>query len=299
MLAIVIPFYKLLFFEETLKSLAKQTDKRFKVYIGDDASPQKCSDLLDSYKDKFDFLYKRFENNLGKNSLTQHWSRCISLSKDEEWLIILGDDDVLGENIVEEFYKQYHDFNIETNVIRYSSFFIDEKGSQISKRFTFDKEESAIDSFLNHFLELTRSSMSEYIFSRKSYNESNFTNYPLAWYSDDKAWLDFSKCKTIYSINDASVSIRISSENISGKTDNIQLKKLARWQFCKDIVSQKFSFFNKDQKKKFLFRYGILQVEFDNIVLKQVFFIWIAFLKIGSIYDSFRYLRRIIKALKK
>jgi hypothetical protein len=35
MLAIVIPYYKRTFFEETLQSLANQTDKRFQVFIGD------------------------------------------------------------------------------------------------------------------------------------------------------------------------------------------------------------------------------------------------------------------------
>ena len=35
MLAIVIPYYKYTFFEETLISLSNQTDKRFKIYIGD------------------------------------------------------------------------------------------------------------------------------------------------------------------------------------------------------------------------------------------------------------------------
>lgn len=38
MLAIVIPYYKINYFEETLKSLSNQTDKKFKVYIGNDAS---------------------------------------------------------------------------------------------------------------------------------------------------------------------------------------------------------------------------------------------------------------------
>ncbi len=33
MLAIVIPYYKLTFFEYTLQSLAKQTNQRFKVYV--------------------------------------------------------------------------------------------------------------------------------------------------------------------------------------------------------------------------------------------------------------------------
>ena len=35
MLAIVIPYYKYSFFEETLISLSNQPDKRFKIYIGD------------------------------------------------------------------------------------------------------------------------------------------------------------------------------------------------------------------------------------------------------------------------
>jgi hypothetical protein len=40
MLAIVIPYYKIRFFEATLQSVAIQTDKRFKVYIGNDASDE-------------------------------------------------------------------------------------------------------------------------------------------------------------------------------------------------------------------------------------------------------------------
>ena len=76
MLAIVIPFYKLTFFEATLQSLANQTDKRFKIYIGDDASPEDCSVLLEKYKGKLDFLYKRFESNLGGISLVKQWEQC-------------------------------------------------------------------------------------------------------------------------------------------------------------------------------------------------------------------------------
>jgi hypothetical protein len=45
MLAIVIPYYKRTFFEETLQSLAKQTDKRFVVYVGDDAGQEDCAVL--------------------------------------------------------------------------------------------------------------------------------------------------------------------------------------------------------------------------------------------------------------
>lgn len=53
MLAIVVPYYKLIFFEETLRSAPNQTDQRFKVYVGDDASPENFSDVLENYKAKF------------------------------------------------------------------------------------------------------------------------------------------------------------------------------------------------------------------------------------------------------
>lgn len=53
MLAIIIPYYKLIFFEATLQSLVNQTDQRFRVYIGDDASPEDCTFLLGKYKGQF------------------------------------------------------------------------------------------------------------------------------------------------------------------------------------------------------------------------------------------------------
>ena len=55
MLAIVIPYYKLTFFEATLNSLANQTDQRFKVYIGDDASKEDTTIILEKYKGKFNY----------------------------------------------------------------------------------------------------------------------------------------------------------------------------------------------------------------------------------------------------
>ena len=110
MLAIIIPYYKLVFFEETLQSLADQTDERFKVYIGDDASPENPTEIVKQYRGKFDFVYHRFETNLGSISLPQQWERCIALTADEEWIMILGDDDYLGENVVEQFYAHLQEF---------------------------------------------------------------------------------------------------------------------------------------------------------------------------------------------
>ena len=105
-LAIVIPLYKIDFFEETLNSICNQTDKRFNLYIGNDASSSDFEEIIKSYKEKFDFTYQFFKNNLGgEGRLVEQWERCIALSNNEEYIQILGDDDFISSNFVETFYQ--------------------------------------------------------------------------------------------------------------------------------------------------------------------------------------------------
>jgi len=142
-LAIIIPYYKLTFFEETLQSLAIQTDKRFKVYIGDDASPEDPQELLEKYKGKFNFLYKRFEYNLGSSSLTKQWERCIAMTNNEEWIMILGDDDYLGETVVASWYGNFVSFISKSNLVRFASKIQNDSSQSISAVFEHPKWESA------------------------------------------------------------------------------------------------------------------------------------------------------------
>lgn len=263
MLAIVIPYYKLIFFGKTLQSLANQTDKRFRVYIGDDASPDDCKELLQEFKGQFDFEYLRFENNLGGSSLTQHWERCIALTKGENWLMVLGDDDVLGNNCVEAFYQNLNLVEANrSNVVRFACNVINAENTVFLGPYLHPQLESAADFYCRKVSNLTRSSLSEYIFKREMYEKYNFTNYPLAWYSDDKAWIDFSENKPIVSINEALVSVRISDMNISGRTDNIEQKLTANFQFFSDIIQPKGNIFSKGQT---LF----LLLAFEQIVKKE------------------------------
>jgi glycosyltransferase involved in cell wall biosynthesis len=259
MLAIVIPYFKLTFFEETLESLVNQTDKRFKVYIGDDASPEDPLILLEKYHSQFDFNYHRFENNLGGISLPKQWQRCIALSGNEEWIMILGDDDVLDDNVVEAFYENLTEIiNKEINVVRFATKIINEILGNISDSFLHPRYESAQDSWFRKFKGKTRSSLSEHIFLRTSYVKYGFIDYPLAWHSDDRAWLDFSNNKPIYTINESRVYIRISNISISGMDENNNFKKKATIQFFKNSILKKLELFTKHQRLELL--YGCEQV---------------------------------------
>ena len=84
-LAIIIPAYKPDYLEETLESLTKQTNKDFKIYIGDDASPFYLENIVELFIDKLNIVYKKFDNNVGGYSLTKQWERCIEMSN-EKWI---------------------------------------------------------------------------------------------------------------------------------------------------------------------------------------------------------------------
>ncbi|MDQ6472081.1 glycosyltransferase family 2 protein [Flavobacterium sp. LHD-80] len=294
MLAIVIPYFNLLFFEETLKSLANQTDKRFKVYIGDDASPDNPKQLIEKYKGRFNLDYFRFQSNLGSISLTRQWERCIDLTENEEWIMILGDDDVLGKNVVEEFYKKKIEFDDKSNVVRFATKIINEKSGTVSESFLHPKWETASDSFCRKANFLTRSSLSEYLFSKKIYTKYKFRTYPLAWHSDDMAWIDFCEQKLIFTINESLVFIRESNVSISGKRDNKILKNKASVLFMTDLITEKLVLFTKNQTLHLLLIFEIEIKKYRKISFKEYLFLLKFYFKNFSLIHLSKLIRRIL-----
>lgn len=292
MLAIVIPYYKITFFEETLNSLANQTNMNFKVYIGDDASPEDPKSLLKSYHHCLDLKYERFDNNLGASSLVQHWDRCIKMTDGEEWLMILGDDDVLNHNLVESFYDQLPDFGGRTNVVRFASRIIFEKGDETSEVFKHPKWENPAKAFFRRFKGETRSSLSEYIFRKYSYLKHGFKAFPLAWHSDDCAWLDFPEDKDIYCINESEVHVRLSGKSISGKEDNLRLKSKAKIMFYRNILEQKLFMFEINQRKFLLEAYANTIRKTRKLKLKEWIFLTDKYLRHTNSTTLRKFLKR-------
>ncbi|MBS7231897.1 glycosyltransferase family 2 protein [Flavobacterium psychroterrae] len=263
MIAIVIPYYKLEFFEATLQSLKTQTDKRFKVYIGNDASPENPISLLDKFKDAFEYSYHYFDSNLGGISLVKQWERCIELTDNEEWIMILGDDDVLSNNVIEQFYNNQEEItNQNINVVRFSTKVINEKGEVFSDKFEHPVLETGQDFLARKFSKKTRSSLSEYLFKKEIVKQKNFRHLPLAWHSDDLAVLEFSMPNFIYSINDAQLLIRVSNLSITGDSSSNGLKNQATFDFVKILFTEYSTVLNKFQSKAILNK---LEVAFFNI----------------------------------
>lgn len=255
MLAIVIPYYKLAFFESMLMSLVSQTDKRFNVYIGDDDSPENPSLLLDKYKNTLNFVYQRFETNLGGTALVKQWERCVAMVGDEKWIMILGDDDTIEDNCVASYYK--HIVQVEQkeiNVIRYASVVIDQNDAKLSETHQHPIIEKSSDFLMRKFKGGTRSSLSEYVFRKSAMQSVGFKNLPLAWYSDLLAVLEISNFDAIYTINEGVVCFRISGLNITSRIDNLTPKNIASFQFYHYLLKDKEDFLDSEQKNMLLKR---------------------------------------------
>lgn len=296
MLAIIIPYYKITFFNETLQSLANQTDKRFKVYIGDDASPEAPLTLLKKYQGKFDFVYHKFEENLGGISLTKQWERCIDLSGNEEWVMILGDDDYLSNNVVEEFHKQFEKFQKICNVVRYATVVLNEQNNSKSNIFEHPTLEYGLDFFIRKLKGDTRSSLSEYFFKKDMFLKYHFQYYPSAFYSDDRAWFDFSDNRPIYTINESIIYIRISDYSLSGMA-NHQLVKKAELQYLKYFFCKKLNLFSKENKL-FILKKMEKSFYFNNISNVYLWiFLYFNFWRNFDDFELVEFHKRIIKRM--
>lgn len=283
-LAIIIPFYKKKYFKKTLESLVNQSDKNFYVYIGNDNSPEDIEDLLTEYTDKLNFNYKKFDQNLGANNLTLQWDRCIALSDKEEWIMVLGDDDVLDQKVVEKFYD--HISKVETaqlKVIRFASQLIDEEENKTSTVYFNPIFEKAATSYIRTLKGKGRSTLSEHVFSRSAYEQHGFKHFPVAFGSDNVAWLEFPDMGNIYSINSAVVSVRISKEHLSSRDDNglRYQKREGIYLFNRYIIENYASFFAEDEKVLILKKaYRNLRFATRDLV-KTFEFIFFMFRKIG------------------
>jgi hypothetical protein len=286
-LAIVIPFYKKKFFKDTLSSLTLQTDSRFHVYIGNDGSLDDPRDLLESLDGKINYTFKSFPENVGSKSLVGHWNRCLQMVKNESWVLFLGDDDVLGENVVAHFYKNYTEISIY-KCCRFSTIKINEIGKAISKKI----ESPKLYNSKNILFDNIRCSLSEHVFHLKTLRKIGFKNYPLAWFSDVMMILRISNFGYIHSVNSAVVKIRVSKHSISGTKDKSisKIKNLAQFKFYRDLIFNNFNEFSKKEQlqlvstlsktylrnKKSLFRFFVVSYVY---ILNMKFMEYLRFLK--------------------
>jgi len=214
-LAIVIPAFKASYLERTLSSVVSQSDQRFALYIGDDASPEPIEDVVRQFASTRPIVYQRFQQNVGRHSLTKHWQRCIAMSS-EPWIWLFSDDDLMEPECVSAFYRTLADTNGHYDVYRYDTIVIDGLDRVQSLNPPHPQVESALH--FAYFLLMDRrlSYVQEAIVSRAALERAGgFVEFPLAWSSDWATQILLGHDRGICKINGPLVRFRMSGVNIS------------------------------------------------------------------------------------
>lgn len=226
-LAIVIPAYKTDYLDEVFTCIKNQTSQDFSLYVFDDASPYGIKECFDKYfQESQKNKYIRFEENLGGSNLAEHWNRCIKNVRDEEWIWLFSDDDIMDCNCVERFYQALKDHKIH-DVARFNLAYIDKNDNVIFHTKPYEQYLSSSRFFSLLYSGRIQARMPEFIFKRKKIEEiGGFVVFDLAWRSDNATVIAVSHPNGIYTISKAGIRWRLSDTNISGKRNtSISLRK--------------------------------------------------------------------------
>lgn len=227
-LAIVIPAYKATYLANALDSIAAQTCQKFTLYIGDDCSPYNLERIVDSYRDKINLVYCRFDSNLGGKNLVAQWERCIDQTQGEEWLWLFSDDDIMEKNCVEVFYETLNEYP-HVGLVHFNINQLDEITHRIVALPPFPKI-CAAKTYLDEKLKGNLVSyVVEFVVRRDVfYKCGRFQNFDMAWGSDFISWVKFSEeAGEIVTCDQAKVYWRKSNENISpNKSNPILMRKI-------------------------------------------------------------------------
>lgn len=270
LLTIVIAYYNIKYFEDTLASLAAQTVKNFVVIIGNDNSPADPMAIIQRYSDQLNIDYTPFSANLGQTDLTLQWKRCIDKVK-TPWFMMLGDDDMLDAQAVEGFYHSLT-AHPQARVFRFDLQIVDENKQAITPLIAYRHILKATEFISLRAQNKVRSSLGEYVFRTTDYHRIGITSYPKAFYSDNRMVLSYADFGDITAVEQGYVRIRISNDSFSGNPQHAADLVKAGYQFYADLLMAYSHHFSKEQLVNFIpYAFaGMLQRQ-NTITYRQLF----------------------------
>ena len=215
-LAVIIPAYKDAFLKEALQSLARQSDRNFNVYIGDDNSPCDLERIVSPFYSELQIRYTKFPNNIGAKLLVAQWERCIDLMQQEDWIWVFADDDIASNSCVKEFRNAVKATGGAYDIYTFNTTVIDRHGAVISIPPLLPASESAVEYAQNLLLNKRANCMSDHIFSAKVYRRNG--GFVHTDYAQGADWLNsilLAQDKGICHVPNAMIFWRYSGSNIS------------------------------------------------------------------------------------
>jgi glycosyltransferase involved in cell wall biosynthesis len=218
-LAVVIPVWRGRHLRQALASLREQTDGRFRVYLGDDASPDAIADIVAEERGGMDLTLHRFEANLGGKDLVGQWHRCIALTRGEPWIWLFADDDEAELECVAAFYAAKRAEPAEVALFRFHIKVIDDQGGLMWVPDRHPPRETS-DELFWAILGVSRRAWRapDHVFSRRVYEEQGgFVQFPAAFFSDWATWVKFARPGGVVTIRGAELRWRSHAQGTSSQ----------------------------------------------------------------------------------
>jgi len=211
-LDVIVPAFRERHLRVALDSLSAQRDRRFRVLVGDDSSPDGLGKICTEYGDRMSIQHHRFAENLGSTNLVAQWNRCVRLGE-SPWVWLFSDDDVASPGCVGAIRSA---LAAGAPLVRLDVRVVGPTGEILDVPPDPPALESR-DAFLWQRLKRRRESFAvEYAFSRERWESiGGFVDLPAAWCSDDASWLALAGEDGICHAPGGWVGWRWSGENIS------------------------------------------------------------------------------------
>jgi glycosyltransferase involved in cell wall biosynthesis len=229
--SIGISAYKSLFLEECISSILNQSYTCFELIIINDHSPESVTSVVKEFEDS---RIQYFENdkNIGAENLVLNWNECLNKA-DGDFFIIMGDDDRMEINYLEEFVNLINKYP-NLDIYHCRSLIIDENSQPIVFTPSCPEYESLYDNIWHRINDKRRQFISDFVYRTLTLKQlDGFFYMPLAWSSDNISAYRACGDKGIAHINKPIFNYRINRYTISS-SGNIFLKlsaisKEAEW----------------------------------------------------------------------
>lgn len=234
LLAVVIPAFRARHLAEAIGSLRAQTDRRFRLYVGDDGSPDELEPIVREAGAGLDLVYKRFGENLGGRDLVGQWNRCLAMTVDEPWIWLFADDDIADAGCVAAIYEGIAASRPETGLLRFNMRVIDDRGEVIAEPAPHPDYETGRELLLamlpkNMNARRRKFCAPDHVFSRAAWlAEGGIPNFPKALFSDFAAWIAFAQAGGVRTLRGAGIRWRAHPAGTS-----TGLRAAHRWEWLK------------------------------------------------------------------
>lgn len=258
-----IPAYKDNFLALCINSILQQTYKNFEIVIVNDCSPNNIKSVINDFKDT---KIKYFENekNIGKENLVKNWNKCLELARGE-YFILMGDDDILEKNYLEEFSKLIDKYP-SLDIFHCRTTIIDENSIPVELTPSWPEYENLYEMMMHRVRNLRMQYISDFVFrTEKLKSIGGFYPLPLAWGTDDLTAFIVASEKGIAHINIPLLKYRKSNINLSAIGD--PLKKIEAINLQQEWFTK---FLNNEPDNKFdLLNYRIIKNELHQYIKRK------------------------------